>query len=54
MDFTLSEEQDELAGLTRKILAQRGVAGHGVRGYPRGSRVSPRASRVGHAGAPVG
>ena len=27
MDFTFSEAQDELAGLTRKILAQRGVAG---------------------------
>jgi 3-oxocholest-4-en-26-oyl-CoA dehydrogenase beta subunit len=27
MDFTFSETQDELAGLTRKILAQRGVAG---------------------------
>jgi alkylation response protein AidB-like acyl-CoA dehydrogenase len=37
MDFTLSEAQDELAGLTRKILAQRGVAGHGVRGTPGGA-----------------
>jgi len=27
MDFTLSETQDELAGLARKILAERGVAG---------------------------
>ena len=27
MDFTLNEAQDELAGLARKILAQRGVAG---------------------------
>ena len=27
MDFTFSEAQDELAGLARKILAQRGVAG---------------------------
>ena len=43
MDFTLSEAQDELAGLARKILAERGVAGHGVRatgvrGRPPGQR----------------
>ena len=41
MDFTFSEEQDELAGLTRKILAQRGVAGHGVRGIPGGAECPP-------------
>ena len=43
MDFTLSEAQDELAGLARKILAERRVAGHGVRatgvrGRPPGQR----------------
>ena len=41
MDFTLSEAQDELAGLARKILAQRGVAGHGVRGIPGGAECPP-------------
>jgi len=41
MDFTLTEAQDELAGLTRKILAQRGVAGHGVRGIPGGAKCPP-------------
>jgi 3-oxocholest-4-en-26-oyl-CoA dehydrogenase beta subunit len=41
MDFTLSEAQDELAGLTRKILAQRGVAGRGVRGIPGGAECRP-------------
>ncbi len=43
MDFTPNEAQDELAGLARKILAQRGVAGHGIRatgirGRPPGQR----------------
>ena len=33
MDFTLNEAQDELAGLARKILAQRGV-GAGARAHP--------------------
>ncbi len=41
MDFTLTEAQDELAGLARKILAQRGVAGHGVRGIPGGAKCPP-------------
>ena len=41
MDFTPSEAQDELAGLARKILAQRGVAGHGVRGIPGGAECPP-------------
>ena len=45
MDFTLSEAQDELAGLTRKILAQRGARGMGAGEPPqRGSMVSPRAA----------
>jgi alkylation response protein AidB-like acyl-CoA dehydrogenase len=41
MDFTTSEAQDELAGLARKILAGRGVAGHGVRGVPGGPERPP-------------
>ena len=41
MDFTLSEAQDELGGLARKILAGRGVAGHGVRGVPGGAERPP-------------
>jgi alkylation response protein AidB-like acyl-CoA dehydrogenase len=41
MDFTPSDAQDELAGLARKILAQRGVAGHGVRGIPGGAECPP-------------
>jgi 3-oxocholest-4-en-26-oyl-CoA dehydrogenase beta subunit len=41
MDFTPSDAQDELAGLARKILAQRGAAGHGVRGIPGGGECPP-------------
>ena len=41
MDFTLSEAQDELAGLARKILAQRGPEGAERGGVPGAERDTP-------------
>ena len=46
MDFSLSEAQTEIAGLARKILAERDTPGAAVGRPRRGRRARRRAARV--------